>query len=479
MLNFVESRRVKIVCTLGPATNSYEKILKLAQIGMDVARFNFSHGTYEDHKQRFDWVRRASVECKKPIAILQDLQGPKIRVRKFVGDQVELKPGASFILTVRDLPLGNEKEASVSYPTFNKDVTPGSIVLLDDGNLSLKVVEVKGEDVHCQVVHGGILKNNKGVNLPGSILSVDAMTEKDKEDLKFGLEMGADYVALSFVQRPEEVKALKDLIFFHGKDTPVISKIEKPQAVDRIDEIIALSDGIMIARGDMGVELNVWEVPPIQKDIIQRCNKMGKPVITATQMLESMINNPRPTRAEATDVANAVLDGTDAVMLSAETASGNYPFEAVEHMHMIISTIEKKRTIPWNDRKMVLDDSYTAANAIGEAASLAAAVIGASKIICLTDMGYTAKVVSHFRPPRAILAVSPSEKALRQLALYWGVWGVPIATFGDNIDDAIRTVTNLLKNSDYVHKDERVVFTAALPFTAHRDTNVLRIETVP
>lgn len=479
MLNFVESRRVKIVCTLGPATNSYEKILKLAQLGMDVARFNFSHGSYEDHKQRFDWVRQASVECKKPIAILQDLQGPKIRVRKFVNDQVELKPGAAFILTVRDLPLGNEKEAAVSYPTFNKDVAPGSTVLLDDGNLSLKVVKVVGEDVHCEVVHGGILKNNKGVNLPGSILSVEALTEKDKEDLKFGLDLGFDYVALSFVQRPEDVKAIKELIYFYGKDTPVISKIEKPQAVDRIEEIINLTDAIMIARGDMGVEMNVWEVPPIQKDIIERCNRLGKPVITATQMLESMISNPRPTRAEATDVANAVLDGTDAVMLSAETASGQYPFEAVEHMHKIISTIEARRTVPFADRKMVLDSTFGIANAIGESASVAAAVVGAGKIICLTDSGYTAKTVSHFRPPRPILAISPSDKALRQLALYWGVWGISISTFGDNIDDAVRQVTALLKNGGFVKKDERVVFTAALPFTAHKDTNMLRIEQVP
>jgi len=479
MLNFVESRRVKIVCTLGPATNSYEKILKLANLGMDVARFNFSHGSYEDHKQRFDWVRKASVECKKPIAILQDLQGPKIRVRKFENDQVELKPGAPFILTVRDLPLGNEKEAAVSYPTFNQDVVPGSTVLLDDGNLSLKVVRIDGKDVHCEVVYGGILKNNKGVNLPGSILSVEALTEKDKEDLKFGLDLGFDYVALSFVQRPEDVKAIKELIYYHGKDVPVISKIEKPQAVDRIDEIIALSDGIMIARGDMGVEMNVWEVPPIQKDIIERCNRMGKPVITATQMLESMINNPRPTRAEATDVANAVLDGTDAVMLSAETASGMYPFDAVEHMHKIISTIEAKRSKPFNDRKLVLDSTYGIANAIGESASVAAAVVGAGKIICLTDSGYTAKTVSHFRPPRPILAISPSDKALRQLALYWGVWGISISTFGDNIDDAVRQVTALLKNGGFVKKDERVVFTAALPFTAHKDTNMLRIEQIP
>ena len=478
MLNFVESRRVKIVCTLGPATNSYEKILKLAQIGMDVARFNFSHGTNEDHKQRFEWVRKASAECKKPIAILQDLQGPKIRVRKFAGDQVELKPGASFILTVRDVPLGNEKEASVSYPTFNKDVSPGSIVLLDDGNLSLKVTSIKGEDVHCEVVHGGILKNNKGVNLPGSILSVEALTQQDKDHLKFGLDLGVDYVALSFVQRPEDVKEIKELIYYYGKDTPVISKIEKPQAVDRIDEILALTDGIMIARGDMGVEMNVWEVPPIQKDIIARCNRMGKPVITATQMLESMISNPRPTRAEATDVANAVLDGTDAVMLSAETASGQYPFEAVEHMHKIITTIEAKRPTSFADRKLILDPTFGIANAIGESAGVAAVVVGAGKIICLTDSGYTAKTVSHFRPPMPILALSPSDKALRQLALYWGVWGIPIATFGDNIDDAVRQVTALLKNGGFVKKDEKVVFTAALPFTAHKDTNMIRIEQI-
>jgi len=478
MLKFVDTRRVKIVCTLGPSTNTYESILELAQVGMDVARFNFSHGTLEDHKRRFDWVRQASAETNKPIAILQDLQGPKIRVREFEGGGAELKAGAPFILTVRQV-VGNSAIASVSYPTFHKDAAPGSLVLLDDGNLSLKVIKIVGEDVHCEVVHDGLLKNKKGVNLPGSVLSVEALTEQDKEHLKFGLEIGVDYIALSFVQRPEDVKAIKDLIESYGKDTPVIAKIEKPQAVDRIDEIIALSDGIMIARGDLGVEMNVWEVPAIQKDIIERCNRMGKPVITATQMLESMISNPRPTRAEATDVANAVLDGTDAVMLSAETASGQYPSQAVEHMHKIIQTIEAKRSLPFAQRKLLLNPTYSVANATGESASVAAAVIGASKIICLTDSGYTAKVISHFRPPLAILAVSPSDKALRQLALYWGVWGVHISTFGDNIDDAVRTVTNLVKNAGYVKSADRVVFTAALPFTAHRDTNMIRIEQVP
>ena len=456
-----DSRRVKIVCTLGPATDTYEGVLKLAQLGMDVARFNFSHGTQDDHRRRFEWVRQASAECGKPIAVLQDLQGPKIRVKKFAAGQVELKPGASFTLTVREVE-GTDTIASVSYPTFHRDVAPGSVVLLDDGNLSLKVVAIHAEDVQCEVVYGGILKNNKGVNLPGSVLSVEALTEKDKDDLVFGLELGVDYVALSFVQRPEDVQMLKDLIASHGKATPVISKIEKPQAVDRIDEIVALSDGIMIARGDLGVEMNVWEVPPIQKDIIELCNKLGKPVITATQMLESMIANARPTRAEATDVANAVLDGTDAVMLSAETASGQYPFAAVEHMHQIIATIEAKRPSPWSQRSS--GSAYTAANAIGEAASLAAAV-GAARIVCLTDTGHTAKLISHYRPPRAILAVSPSERALRELALYWGVWGVPTAGFGDNIDDAVRQVNEQLKTSGLVASGDTVVYTAALPFT--------------
>jgi len=474
-MSHFDSRRVKIVCTLGPATDTYEAVLRLAQLGMDVARFNFSHGSHDDHRMRLDWVRRASAECGKPIAVLQDLQGPKIRVRKFTDGQVELKRGAPFTLTVRDVE-GTSQQASVSYPTFHRDVAAGSVVLLDDGNLSLKVLEVSGEDVRCEVVDGGILKNNKGVNLPGSVLSVEALTEKDKDDLTFGLQTGVDYVALSFVQRPEDVQALKDLIARHGKSTPVISKIEKPQAVDRIEEIVALSDGIMIARGDLGVEMNVWEVPPIQKDIIELCNKLGKPVITATQMLESMITNPRPTRAEATDVANAVLDGTDAVMLSGETASGQHPFEAVEHMRKIITTIEAKRS-PSRMSNTAGGETSTAASAIGEAAAMAAAV-GAARIVCLTDTGHTAKILSHHRPPRAILAVSPSETALRQLALYWGVWGVPTSGFGDNIDDAVRQVNAQLRGAGLVASGDTVVYTAALPFTAHRDTNMLRIERI-
>jgi len=472
-------RSVKIVCTLGPATSTYEKILELAQAGMNVARMNFSHGSYEDHQKRFEYVRRAEKELGTHIAILQDLQGPKIRVKKFKEGQINLESGQTFVLTVRDVE-GDQGQASVSYPTFNKDVKPNDLVLLDDGNLSLRVEKIEGPDVLCKVIYGGVLKNNKGVNLPGCVLSVESLTEKDKEDLAFGLKLGVDYVALSFVQKPEDIKEIKAIISAQGKNTPVIAKIEKPQAVALINEILELTDGVMIARGDMGVEMQVNEVPPIQKELIALCNRKGKPVITATQMLESMINNPRPTRAEATDVANAVLDGTDAVMLSAETASGQYPIEAVKNMHEIIVSIEKRRNQPWNkrDTERLHDDTYTQSTAIAEASARAAESLKATKILCLTDNGRTAKLISRFRPQAIILAASPSEAALRQLALYWGVWGVHVPQFQDNIDTAVDELIKLFKNRGFLTPNEMVILTAGLPFTAKKETNMMRIEKV-
>jgi pyruvate kinase len=469
-------RRAKIVCTLGPASSTYEQIKALAQAGLDVARFNFSHGSYPDHEERYAIVRQVAKDLNKPIAILQDLQGPKIRVGRFVDGQIELKAGQKFILTVRKVE-GTDKEVSVSYPTFNQDVSPGERVLLDDGNLTLEVDAVKGEDVECTVVFGGILKNNKGVNLPGSILSVDALTAKDKRDLDFGLELGVDFVALSFVQKPEDIQEIKAIIAAKGKRVPVIAKIEKPQAVENLRAILDLTDGIMIARGDLGVELPVEDVPHIQKEIIDLCKKKGKPVITATQMLESMVKNPRPTRAEATDVANAVLDGTDAVMLSAETASGDYPLEAVQNMHNIIANIERNRPEAIEKRpklKKVERDAL----AIGQAASNAAEVINASKILCLTDSGSTARVLSRFRPTKPIIAMSRSEEVLREMALYWGVSGFLVPDFGDNVDDAVEKIIAGLKSVGMVSPGEKVVITAGLPFTQKRDTNMLRIETV-
>lgn len=472
-------RSVKIVCTLGPATDTYERILELVRAGMNVARMNFSHGSYEDHQRRFEYVRRAAREAGSFVAVLQDLQGPKIRVKKFKEGQIHLQPGQEFVLTVRDVE-GDERQVAVSYPTFNQDVKPGDTVLLDDGNLNLRVERVDGPDVRCRVVYGGVLKNNKGVNLPGCVLSVESLTDKDREDLAFGLKLGVDYVALSFVQKPEDIQEIKRLIASHGKSTPVIAKIEKPQAVNRIQEILELTDGVMIARGDMGVEMQVNEVPPIQKELIALCNRKGKPVITATQMLESMITNPRPTRAEATDVANAVLDGTDAVMLSAETASGQYPLEAVRYMHQIIVSIEKRRNQPWNRRETdrLVSDTHTASAAVAEASARVAESLRAEKILCLTDNGRTAKLISRFRPQASILALSPSEEALRQLALFWGVWGVHVPQFRDNIDTAVEDLLNRFRSEGILTPGEKVIITAGLPFTAKRETNMLRIETV-
>ncbi|MEJ2628189.1 MAG: pyruvate kinase, partial [bacterium] len=335
------SRRAKIVCTLGPSTNTHEKIAALAKAGMDVARLNFSHGTHREHENIIKIIRRVSKELNRPIAILQDLQGPKIRVQTFSQGSVDLKSGNDFILTTRNVK-GDEKRVSVSYTSFNRDVQVGDIILLDDGLIRLKVKKIEGKDVHCRVIYGGILSDHKGVNLPGSRLSVKALTQKDKKDLEFGLEKEVDYIALSFVQQPKDIKEIKSLIAKHKKNIPVVAKIEKPQAVETIDEIVEIADVIMIARGDLGVELNPEEVPAIQKHIISLCNQKGVPVITATQMLDSMIHNPRPTRAEASDVANAILDGTDAVMLSGETAAGQYPVESVKMMHRIICLIEKE-----------------------------------------------------------------------------------------------------------------------------------------
>jgi len=470
-------RRAKMVCTLGPASSDFETIMALGQAGMDVARFNFSHGSYEDHQARYDLVRRVAKELNHPIAILQDLQGPKIRVQKFENDQVDLAEGARFTLTTRDV-TGTEEIVSVSHKTLHEDVSVGQSILLDDGNLRMKVLEIDGPDVHCEVIFGGVLKNNKGVNLPDSILSIDALTEKDKADLEFGLNLGVDYVALSFVQRPEDIKEIKNLIYYHGKQTPVVAKIEKPQAVESLDEILELTDAIMIARGDLGVEMPTEEVPAIQKEIIKKCNKAGKPVITATQMLESMITNPRPTRAEAADVANAVLDGTDAVMLSGETAAGKYPIEAATTMGNIISLIESKELIPMHLRRERHQGTYPIPLAIGEASSLTAEVVDASSIVCLTTSGSTAKMISRFRPTKPIIALSFQIEPLRTLALYWGVRGIQVPEFNDNVDKAVQEVIEDLKKQEMVQEGETLVITAGLPFTAKRDTNMLRIETV-
>jgi pyruvate kinase len=471
-------RRAKIICTIGPSSNSYEKIVSLARSGMDVARLNFSHGSHQDHQQVITFIRQISDELHKPIAIMQDLQGPKIRVQDFEQGQIDLKTGARFTLTTRPL-TGNETIASVSFDSFHQDVKIGDPVLLDDGLLKLQVEKIEDRDVHCKVLFGGKLSNKKGLNLPGSILSVAALTEKDLNDLEFGLQMDVDYIALSFVQKPQDIIDIKKRISAGNKDIPVVAKIEKPQAVQEIDAITDLADVIMVARGDLGVEVSAEEVPPIQKKIISICNQKGVPVITATQMLDSMIHNPRPTRAEASDVANAILDGTDAVMLSGETASGSFPVEAVETMHRIVNLIEQEQSTRWDLRRRTANTTYNPALAIGYSACHAADLVNAKGIVCLSQSGSTARMIARYRPDQPIVAVTHSKKSLTRMALYWGVTGLLIEDFKSNIDDAIKDVFAVLKKHGKIHSGDTIVCTAGLPFRLRRGTNMLRIEIIP
>jgi pyruvate kinase len=450
----------------------------MAKAGMDVARLNFSHGTYDDHDKVMTIIRKVSKELNKPIAILQDLQGPKIRILKFKEEYVELKRGETFILTTRNVQ-GDSRIVSVSYKSFSKDVKVNDIILLDDGLLKLKVEKIKGQDVICKVIFGGMLSNHKGLNLPGNILSISALTDKDKKDLKFGIKKNIDYVALSFVQKPDDIREIKNIISKAKKDIPVVAKIEKPQAVDSIEEIIDESDVIMVARGDLGVEVSAEEVPLIQKKIISLCNKRGIPVITATQMLESMIHNPRPTRAEASDVANAIIDGTDAVMLSGETATGKYPVIAVQTMHRIVNLIEKnERSVNWRLRRQDPAQTYSISSSIGLSACNAADSVDASMIVCLTQSGTTARMISRYRPKQPLIAVTHTENILRRLNLVWGVFPHSVHEFGDNMDEAIIDILRMLKRKSPVQKGDKIVITAGLPFHSRRGTNMLRIEEI-
>jgi len=471
-------RRAKIICTLGPSSDSYETIRALAESGMNVARLNFSHGEYDHHRRLFEHIRRVSGETGRPIAVLQDLQGPKIRVRTFEGGGTVLHEGGTYILTTRDV-TGDSRIASVSYEAFNRDVRPGNFVLLDDGKIKLSVERIDGPDVYCRVIYGGELTENKGLNLPGTVLSVDALTEKDKADLRFGVELGVDYMALSFVQRPDDVRAVKAEIRAAGGDIPVVTKIEKPQAVSEIDAIIELADAVMIARGDLGVEMDTEEVPPVQKKIIAECNKQGVPVITATQMLESMINHARPTRAEAADVANAVLDGSDAVMLSGETAAGSFPVESVKTMNRIITLIERENSQGYMLRKRMSEKVFPTSVAIGYSACNAAHLVDASAIICFTQSGSTAQMIARFRPDEPIIAVTPRPETYYRTSLVWGVSAYLCEEFPDNMDEALVIVMDILKKHEDVKSGERIVATAGIPFVNKRGTNMLRVEEVP
>ena len=418
MVQFDQNRRTKIVATIGPATESAERIRELVLAGATTFRLNFSHGDHSEHATRIATIRQVSSDLGQHIGILQDLQGPKIRLGRFADGPITLGKGDRFALTSR--PVSCDKTiATVTYDKLAEEVTAGSRILLDDGRVEMKVEKVDQSDqtLHCSVTVGGVLSNNKGVNFPDVQLSVRALTEKDRVDLEFGLKQGVDWVALSFVRNPSDMQEIRELIRHHGHSTPVVAKIEKFEAIDQIDAIMPLCDGVMVARGDLGVEMPAEEVPLLQKELIRRANSLGIPIITATQMLDSMASSPRPTRAEVSDVANAILDGTDAVMLSNETAVGDFPVEAVQTMATIACRIEKD----YPRRTMDSHIQSTIPNAISSAVSTIASQLNASAILPLTKSGATAHNVSKFRPATPILAITSEVHVARKLQLAWGV----------------------------------------------------------
>ncbi|MCS7031650.1 MAG: pyruvate kinase [Gloeomargarita sp. SKYG116] len=421
----VPFRRTKIVATVGPACNTPEILRAMVEAGVNTFRLNFSHGTHADHQRHIRLIRQLSFELNRPIGILQDLQGPKIRLGKFPDGSVVVPTGSTYILTSEPVPCTTER-GYVSYDRLAEEVPVGATILLDDGRVEMRVEEVRPDtkELYCRVTVGGVLSNHKGVNFPGVSLSVKALTEKDREDLLFGLEQGVDWVALSFVRSPEDVLELKDIIAQHGHRVPVVAKIEKHEAIAQMEAVLSVCDGVMVARGDLGVEMPAQEVPLLQKRLIATANRLGIPVITATQMLDSMVHSPRPTRAEVSDVANAILDGTDAVMLSNETATGKYPVLAVQTLDKIARHMEQECLQPGMQgvySRPFQPGGQPIANAISKAVSDVASELSAGAILTLTKTGATARNVSKFRPRTPIIAVTPHIEVARQLQLVWGV----------------------------------------------------------
>ncbi|NTU78181.1 MAG: pyruvate kinase [Chloroflexales bacterium] len=470
-------RRTKIIATLGPATSTPERIVGLIKAGMNVARLNFSHGTHADHAARLAMVRRAAADAGKHIAILQDLQGPKIRTGPLEGGQpVELSAGQRFLLTIEPV-IGTAERVATTYKALPKDVRPRDRILLSDGLIELLVIAHSDSEVETEVVHGGRLKEHQGINLPGVRVSAPAATEKDIEDLHFGLAQGVDYVALSFVRKASDIIEVKEIIRRAGKSTPVIAKIERPEALDVLPEILAAADGVMVARGDLGVEMPPERVPLVQKQIIDAANRALIPVITATQMLESMIQNPRPTRAEASDVANAIIDGSDAVMLSGETAAGAYPLEAVQMMALIADAIEGIGAHTGSDvasPRWAIPEVQSTPRAIADAACTIARVKPVRAIAVLTQSGSSARLVSHYRPNVSIMALCSTEETARRTALYWGV--VPLVIqVEDRLDELEKQIQLLLRDRGTCQRGDVIVLTGGHPIYSYGPTNFLKV----
>ncbi len=468
-------RKTKIVCTIGPASSKPDVIGRLIDAGMDVARLNFSHGTWEEHSEAIRTVRALSAKKGRPVAILQDLQGPKVRLGLLRGGSATIYSGDQFTLTTREVE-GTEKIASVTYDRLATEVKAGDQILIDDGLIHLEVLRTDGVHVVCSVLQGGVLMNHKGLNLPGVAISVPAVTEKDLTDLDFGIEQGVDYIALSFVRTSKDISKVKELLRRRKVDIPIIAKLERPKAVRNLDAILEVADGVMIARGDLGVEMPLEEVPLIQKQIIRQANLHGAIVITATQMLDSMIEHPRPTRAEVSDVANAIFDGTDAVMLSGETASGAYPIEAVRVMAKVAVEAEgglpPRAPLPHEPGR-----AQTFPDAISEAACRAAVDTKARAIVAFTQTGSTARLISRFRPATSVIAFTPNEHVRNRLCLYWGV--IPkIMAPTEHVDEMIQKIDDALLADGTAAKGDVLVIVSGAPIGVKGRTNLLTLHRV-
>ena len=462
-------KKTKIVCTLGPVSENEETLRELIKNGLNVCRLNFSHGSHEEHKGRMDLVKKLREELNMPTAILLDTKGPEIRTGKFDAPEVLLEEGQTFTITMKDV-MGNKEMCTVSYKGLANDVKTGDTILIDDGLVGLTVKEVNGDDIVCEVQNSGIVKNHKGVNVPGVKVNLPAITEKDRSDIEFGIEQGIDFIAASFVRKVSDVLAIREILEENNAThIKIISKIENQEGVDNLDEIIAVSDGIMVARGDLGVEIPTEEIPVVQKLMIKKCNEAGKPVITATQMLDSMIRNARPTRAEVTDVANAIYDGTDAIMLSGETAAGKYPVEAVKTM----ATIAKRAEETMRNRRTKINKSKNVTDAISYATCTTAMDLDAKAILSSTASGHTARMVSKFRPDCPIIATTSDESVRRQLSLTWGVLPV-MRNKSANTDQVIVNSIEAAKTAEYVNENDIVVITAG----GSETTNLIKVETV-
>ncbi len=469
-------RKTKIIATIGPASEKTETLKQMIEAGMNVARLNFSHGSHEEHRLRMLAVRAAAQVCNKPVAIMLDTKGPEIRTGKLKNGKVKLEGGQLFVLTTREI-IGDESEVAVSYPYLPQEVKKGTTILLSDGLINLQVEESNQPDIVCRVINGGELGERKGVNVPGVRIALPFLSEKDVADINFGIDNQVDFIAASFVRNAQDVIDIRRVLEMRGADIDIIAKIESQEGVDNLDEITRIADGVMVARGDLGVEIPVEEVPLVQKAIIENCSQVGKTVIIATQMLESMINNPRPTRAEVSDVANAIFDGADAIMLSGESAAGKYPVEVVQTMARIASRAEK--ALPYQDmlRQKRPQSTPSVTDAIGYATCTAAMNLGASAIITATRTGFTAKMVSKYRPQAQIIAATHEPRIINRLGLVWGVQPMLIgATEGTDqlFEEAIKTA---LENG-YINNGDLIVLTAGIPAGRSNGTNMLKVETV-